>query len=166
MCAKEFVSVLIFSLLIDFINIGYSPNLLIPDNNVINLPGEGGQYRVSLSCYTTQGYENPVWMISNNNFSSMTLKESGTFAPLPGVRNITVIRRSLYQSEILVEINNVEFTGNLICQSQNNASVQHTVVITTSKFVQSYTYVRISIKRTNFLLISMICVYICTYVSM
>ena len=79
-------------------------------------------------------------MISSNNFSSRTLKESGTFAPLPGGGNITVIRRSLYQSEILVEISNAEFTGNLICHSQNNTKVQYTVVITTSKFVLSYSY--------------------------
>ena len=107
---------------------------------MINLPSEGSQHHVNLSCYTTQGYENPVWMISSNNFSSRTLKESGTFAPLPGGGNITVIRRSLYQSEILVEISNAEFTGNLICHSQNNTKVQYTVVITTSKFVLSYSY--------------------------
>ena len=105
--------------------------MLIPENNVINLPSEGSQYQITLSCYTTQGYENPVWMISSDGFLSRTLKERETV--LPGV-NVS-IRSSLYLSVIFVEINDVEFTGNLICQPQNHTNFQYTVVITTSKFV-------------------------------
>ena len=106
--------------------------MLIPDSNVINLPSEGSRYQITLSCYTTQGYENPVWMISSNGFLSRTLKERETV--LPGV-NVSIIRSSLYLSVIDVEINDTEFTGNLICQPQNNTNFKYTVVITTSKFV-------------------------------
>ena len=118
------------------ISIGYSLDLLIPENNVINLMEirrrEGGGF---ISCFTTQGHENPTWVIYGNDFSSGPLANSGIVTMTLGGVNVTITinRISLYESEIFIDSNGADFTSNLTCQSQNNSSVQYTVIVTTSK---------------------------------
>ena len=123
------------------ISIGYSLDMLIPENNAINLRRipirEGSRRSGFMSCFTTQGHENPVWMISSNSFSSGPLMNNGTVMMVLGGVNVTVTidRISLYESSILIDATGANFTSNLTCQSQNNTSVQYTVIITTSKNV-------------------------------
>ena len=127
---------------IDVVNIGYSPDELIPENNVINLGGILSTERPRLSCFTTQGYENPVWIVSNDDFSSDPLMSTGTVTIALGGGNITIatMRRSLYQSEIFITANSINFTGNgnLTCQSQNNSEAQYSIIVTTSKSVSLF----------------------------
>ena len=115
------------------INIGYSPELLIPENNVINFMAieETG----FISCFTTQRYGNPIWMISSNNFSTVLLSHNGTLNDSFGgsIFTITIVKISLYQSNISINTNGVDFTGNLTCLSQDNPQAQYSVIITTSK---------------------------------
>ena len=125
---------------IDVVNIGYSPDEIIPENNVINLRNTFRSRRLlpgSITCHTTQGHENPIWIVSNDDYSSGPLINTGAITVTLGGENITVviIRRSLYQSDILINTNNVDFTGNLTCQSQNNSEARYTVIVTTSKSV-------------------------------
>ena len=121
------------------ISIGYSLDLIIPENNVINLMAirRRGESRHTglISCFTTQGHENPVWMISSDDFSSGPLMNNGTVVmELGGVNvTITIDRISLYESEISIDANSTDFTSNLTCQSQNNPSVRYTVIVTTSE---------------------------------
>ena len=121
------------------ISIGYFLDLIIPENNVINLMAirrRGGSRHTGLiSCFTTQGHENPVWMISSDDFSSGPLMNNGTVVmELGGVNvTITIDRISLYESEISIDANSTDFTSNLTCQSQNNPSVRYTVIVTTSE---------------------------------
>ena len=128
---------MLFIVFIDIINIGYSsfPELLIPKNNVINLhAGTMRSYSLksTLSCFTTRGYENPVWMLSNNKFSTEQLVD-GMTTLADGNIMIRVERISVYWSQIDINITDIIFTGNLTCQSQNNQAVQHTVIVTTRK---------------------------------
>ena len=131
-------------MLIDVVSIGYSPYLLIPENNVINLRRDtiiiGSRRRKRqrpdfISCFTTQGHENPFWVISNNEFSSGPLMNNGTITVAHGDGSVTIVinKISLYQSEIYIDASDANFTGNLTCQSQNNSEAQYTVIITTSK---------------------------------
>ena len=120
----------------DVISIGYSLDRLIPEHNAINLMEihrreEGG----FISCFTTQGHENPGWVISGNDFSSGSLTNSGTVTMVLGGVNVTIIinRISLYESEIFIDANGADFTSNLTCQSQTNPSISYTVIVTTSK---------------------------------
>jgi len=127
----------------DEINIGYSPDVLIPENNAVNLKvivnslriRRGGfEYIPILSCFTTQGYENPVWIISNNEFSTGSLNNNGTVTLPGGDITITIINISIYHSQIYIDAADTNFTGNLICQSQNNPGVQYRIIITTSMY--------------------------------
>ena len=115
------------------INIGYSPESLIPENNVINL--RAIEEKCYISCFTTQSYENPVWMISSDNFSTDVLPNNGTMVEsFRGINfTITIVKISLYQSDISIDTNGIEFTGNLTCLSQSNSQAQYSVIITTSK---------------------------------
>ena len=121
------------------INIGYSPESLIPENNVINLMAIGEKRYIS--CFTTQSYENPVWMISSDNFSTDVLPNNGTMVKSFGGINftITIVKISLYQSDISIDTNGIEFTGNLTCLSQSNLQARYSVIITTSKSVTFHT---------------------------
>ena len=133
---------ILISLFIDIINIGYSSDALIPENNVINLNRNIINNRNlseprSIFCFTTRGHENPFWMVSNDDFSSGPLMNTGEIrmTALGGGNIITeTIRHSLYWSEIYIDADSVNFTANLTCQS-NNSEVQHTVIVTTSKSV-------------------------------
>ena len=123
------------------ISVGYSLDMIIPESSVINLGvfnRGGSRYRDFISCFTTQGFENPVWVITDNGFSSGPLMMNRTI--MLGGRNvsITIQRVSLYQSDIDIDANGAQFTGNLTCRSQNNPQAQYTVVITTSKRVPFY----------------------------
>ena len=111
------------------INIGYSPYLLIPANNAINL----NEAFIELSCFTTQGYENPTWIISSNDVTVSLQNDQHT--TIGENVTITVERVSIYQSNIYIEVNNIEFTSRLICQSENNLAIQSELVLTTSKNV-------------------------------
>ena len=111
------------------INIGYSPDLLIPANNAINL----NEAFIELSCFTTQGYENPTWIISSNDVTVSLQNDQHT--TIGENVTITVERVSIYQSNIYIEVNNIEFTSRLICQSENNLAIQSEIVLTTSKNV-------------------------------
>ena len=111
------------------INIGYSPDLLIPANNAINL----NEAFIELSCFTTQGYENPSWIISSNDVTVSLQNDQNT--TIGENVTITVERVSIYQSNIYIEVNNIEFTSRLICQSENNLAIQSELVLTTSKKV-------------------------------
>ena len=129
---------LIYTMLIDVISIGYSPEDLIPENNAINLfttfggerPRRGGPPRV-ITCFTTREYENPAWIVSNNNFTTGPLMDNVTMELGDGNVTILITRVSAYQSEIYIYVNNVQFTGSLTCQLQNNPTVQYTVIVTT-----------------------------------
>ena len=90
-----------------------------------------------ISCFTTQKYENPVWMISSNNFSTGLLINNGTIMESFRGSNFTIkiVKISLYQSDISIDTNGIEFTGNLTCLSQSNSQAQYSVIITTSKSV-------------------------------
>ena len=115
------------------INIGYSPESLIPENNVINVLAI--EEKCFISCFTTQRYENPVWMISRDNFSTGVLPYNGTMVESFGGINftLTIVNISLYQSDICIDTNGLVFTGNLTCLSQSNSQAQYSVIITTSK---------------------------------
>ena len=133
---------MLFIMFTDVINIGYSsfPELLIPRNNVINLHAgtrRSHGLKSALSCFTTRGYENPVWILSNNEFSTEQLVDGMTTLANGNVM-ITVERISVYWSQIYINITDITFTGNLTCQSQNNQAVQHTVIVTTSKNLVIY----------------------------
>lgn len=124
-CSSLYVISLLFT---DVINIGYSPDLLIPAGNAINL----NEAFIELSCFTTQGYENPTWIISSNDVT-VTLQNDQNTTIGENV-TITVERVSIYQSNIYIEvIIDTEFTGSLICQSENDFTVQSELVLTTSK---------------------------------
>ena len=138
-------------MLIDIVNIGYSSDALIPENNVINLNRNIINNRNlrglrSIFCFTTRGHENSFWMVSNDDFSSGPLMNTGDIRMTAlGGGNITIetIRHSLYLSEIYIYTDSgVDFTANLTCQS-NNSEAQHTVIVTTSKSVLLilYTYI-------------------------
>lgn len=122
---------------IDVISIGYDPELIIAENNVINLketftrPRSPRGFPPILSCFTTRGYENPIWMISSNQFSTGPLMNDEAIPLGNGSVIITINRVSIYHSQIYINATDVEFTGNLTCQSQNNSKVQYTVIITT-----------------------------------
>ena len=128
---------------IDVVNIGYSSDALIPENNVINLNKNIINNNRELSdrrrifCFTTRGHENPVWMVSNDDFSFGPLMNTGNVTMALRGGNITTvtIRYSFYEFEIYIDADSVDFTANLTCRSQNNSEAQHTVVVTTSKSV-------------------------------
>ena len=124
------------SLFIDVVNIGYSPDEIIPEINVVNLRNTFRPTGV-ISCYTTQGHENPMWIVSNDDYSSGPLMNTGVVTMALGSGNITIeiLNHSPYQSDILINTNILEATGNLTCQSQSNSEAQYTVIITTSKNV-------------------------------
>ena len=117
------------------ISIGYSPRLVIPANNAINLMEES----IRISCFTTRGYENPAWMISRNN-ETFPIMNTGNITI--GGTDVTIIemnKTSIYQLDILMSIDFEtvdDFTSYLTCQSQNSPGVQTRVILTTSKGLQ------------------------------
>ena len=117
----------IFPLFTGVINIGYSPDLIIPADNVINVD----EASIGLSCFTTLGYENPAWAISSNGIA-VTLQNDETTTLNENI-TVTVTRVSVYHSDIYIEVNGTDFTSSLICRSENNLGVQSEVILTTSK---------------------------------
>ena len=126
------------------INIGYSFDEIIPENNVISLretirqPGfRRGVPADSISCFTTLGHEDAPWIVSTNNFSTDPLFIGTNSVDLGGgIRlTLTIDRLSRYHSSIYIDANGNNFTINLTCQSQSNPAVHYTVIITTSKTV-------------------------------
>lgn len=101
--------------------------MLIPASNAINV----NKRFTELSCFTTQGYENPVWTISSNGIA-VSLQNGDTTTLNENV-TVTVNRVSVYHSNISIEINGTGFTSSLICRSENNLEVQSEVILTTSK---------------------------------
>lgn len=117
----------------DVIAIGYSPNLLIPENNVFN-----AERFIRVSCFTTQEYENPVWIISDNGFSTGLLMNDETIPLAGGNATIKINRISVYRSEIYINASGViDFTSNLTCQPQNNPEIQYTIIISSSKNIRT-----------------------------
>lgn len=102
---------------------------------------------IIISCYTTQGHENPFWIVSNDDYSSGPLMNTGAITVELGGGNITIeiiSREQLYETHILINAGNgVEFTGNLTCRSQSNSEAQYTVTVTTSKSVSFIFYMNI-----------------------
>jgi len=123
--------------------IGLSPSGIIPENNVINIQTSisDGQNRgvpldrVDVGCYTTQGYDNPIWMMSIDGFSSGVIAVDDRMIELPdGSRvSVSVVHVSRYESRITIDTFGVNITANLLCELQSNPSFQYSIVITTSK---------------------------------
>lgn len=130
------------------ISIGYSPDLIIPANNAINVD----QPVIILSCFTIHGYENPSWIIRSDDVTISLVSNEA-------IENVTITidRISIYHSEIYIDVNNsVEFTSSLTCQSESNSAVQHTVILTTSKRVIMYIHTQMwsLLLKSNWLLVN------------
>ena len=131
--------------------IGRSRFSVIPENNVINIRSSGQKRgvpfdEVNVRCYTTQGYENPVWVISTGDFSSGSIAVGDDMITLPDGSTVStlVVQESLYESRISILTSGVNITSNLVCESQSNPGLQYSIVITTSKLTYIlHTYIHI-----------------------
>jgi len=116
---------------------------VIPEGNVINIPTSTTLLRergvsldsVDVRCYTTKGYENPVWMMSSDGFSLglIAVGNSSIMLPDGDILSVSVVQISPYESRITIDTSDVNITANLLCGSQSTPGLQYSIVITTSK---------------------------------
>ena len=106
--------------ILDPVSIGYNSTDIIPDGNIINSIDSVARFErvfIVLFCYTTRGYENPVWEVLGDS---------------PLDLDILVILSSSHTSAVLIYLESL--TDNLmekvICQAGNSNS---SVIIINSK---------------------------------
>ena len=105
--------------ILDPVSIGYNSIDIIPDGNIINGIGRVARFErgllpsvLLLICYTTRGYENPVWKVSDDSSLELDMLEI-----------------SSHTSAVRINFTD-NLMGKVVCQAGNSNS---SVIIINSK---------------------------------